>query len=90
MTISARVAPARAVAVAEAGGWSIFIPSVPVSADAATFPAAVDEMVDALREYAEDWVVRLRLAANHSENWSLVQLVMLSTNEQLRDWLVGA
>ncbi|MFC6009553.1 hypothetical protein [Nocardia lasii] len=37
-----------------------------------------------------DWQDRLRLAANHRDNWGLVQLVCLSTDEQLREWLVGA
>jgi predicted RNase H-like HicB family nuclease len=76
--------------VAEAGGWSIFIPSVPVAADGSTFDEAVAEMVDALREYAEDWSDHLRLAPNHRDNWGLVQLVALSTDEQLTQWLAGA
>ncbi|WP_344503217.1 hypothetical protein [Dactylosporangium maewongense] len=81
--------PARAEVVAEAGGWSIFIPGLPLAADGATFGVAVDEMVDALREYAEDWQDRLLDAPNHAGNWGLVQFVGLSTDEQLRDWLVG-
>ena len=40
-----------------------------------------------MREYAQDWVERLQYASNHAENWGLVQLVHLSTDEQLADWL---
>jgi len=76
--------------VAEADGWSVFIPGLAVAADGATFDEAVVEMVDALREYAEDWQERLLDAPNHRNNWGLVQLISLSTDDQLRDWLVGA
>ncbi|WP_420168408.1 prevent-host-death protein [Streptomyces violaceoruber] len=80
---------AKAQAVAESGGWSIFIPGVPVAADGATFDEALSEMVDALREYAEDWHDRLRTAPNHKDHWGLVQLIALSDDQQLTDWLVG-
>ncbi|MFD7548583.1 prevent-host-death protein [Streptomyces sp. NPDC059578] len=80
---------AKAEVVSEADGWSIFLPGLPVAADGSTFDAAVDEMVDALREYADDWQARLRLAPNHRDNWGLVQLIALSDDRQLKDWLVG-
>lgn len=81
--------PNRAEVVPEAGGWSVFIPDVPVAADGATFDEGLDEMVGSLREYAEDWENRLRTAPNHQDNWALVQLIGLSSDAQLRDWLVG-
>jgi predicted RNase H-like HicB family nuclease len=80
----------RARVVAEANGWSIFIPGLPVAADGATLDEALDEMILALREYAEDWQERLLDAPNHANNWGLVQLVSLSTDDQLREWLVGS
>lgn len=83
------VVPSRAQVVSEAGGWSVFIPGLSVAADANSFDDAIADMVDALREYAEDWQDHLRVAPNHSENWGLVQLIELSTDEQLRAWLVG-
>jgi predicted RNase H-like HicB family nuclease len=82
--------PSRAEVVAEGGGWSVFIPGLPVAADGETFEVAITEMVDALREYAEDWQERLADAPNHRENWGLVQLISLSDDAELRDWLVGA
>lgn len=84
------VCPSGAQVVSEAGGWSVFIPGLPVAADASTFDEAIQEMVDALREYAEDWQDRLLDAPNHRENWGLVQLICLSDDEQLRTWLVGS
>jgi predicted RNase H-like HicB family nuclease len=86
----ASVVPSRAQVVQEAGGWSVFIPGLPVAADGATFDEAVDEMVEALREYAQDWQDRLLPAPNHRENWGLVQLISLSDDDQLREWLVGS
>ncbi|WP_184697475.1 type II toxin-antitoxin system HicB family antitoxin [Saccharothrix tamanrassetensis] len=86
----ASIVPSRAQVVPEAGGWSVFIPGLPVAADGASFDEAITEMVDALREYAEDWQERLLNAPNHRDNWGLVQLISFSDDEQLRDWLVGS
>jgi 2-methylisocitrate lyase-like PEP mutase family enzyme len=85
----AALRPAEAQIVAEAGGWSIFIPGLPLAADAGTFEEAVDYMVLVLREYGEDWQDRLLHAPNHAGNWGLVQLIALSDDEQLKAWLVG-
>jgi predicted RNase H-like HicB family nuclease len=84
-----RVRPSGAEVVAENDGWSLFIPGLPVAADGATLDEAVEEMIDALRDYAEEWADHLRLAPNHAENWGLVQMVALSSDEQLRDWLLA-
>ncbi len=86
----ASIIPSRSQVVPEAGGWSVFIPGLPVFADGSSFDEAITEMVDALREYAEDWQQRLLDAPNHRDNWGLVQLISFSDDEQLRDWLVDA
>ena len=85
----ASVVPSQAQVVQEAGGWSVFIPGLPVAADGGTFAEAVAEMVAALREYAEDWQDHLLHAPNHRENWGLVQMISLSSDEQLSKWLTG-
>lgn len=81
--------PSGAEAVAEDDGWAIVMPGLPVAADGPSLDEAMDEMVDALREYAEDWSERLHLAPNHADNWGLVQLIELSSDDQLRDWLAS-
>ncbi|MDN5852011.1 MAG: prevent-host-death protein [Actinomycetia bacterium] len=81
--------PSNAEVVAEAGGWSAFVPGLPIAADAATFTDAVDELVIALREYADDWADHLRHAPDHADNWGLIQIIDLSSDGQLRDWVVG-
>jgi predicted RNase H-like HicB family nuclease len=85
----ASVVPSRARVVPEEGGWSVFIPGLPVAADGTTFDEAIADMVDALREYAHDWQDHLLNAPNHRENWGLVQLIGLSDDAQLRAWLAG-
>jgi predicted RNase H-like HicB family nuclease len=80
----------RTQVVAEAGGWSAFIPGLPIAADGATFDEAIAEMIQALREYADDWQERLLDAPNHRHNWALVQMICLSDDDQLREWLVGS
>ena len=47
---------------------------------------ALDDLALSLREYAEDWEDRLQHAPNHAENWALVQLIKLSTEEELLAW----
>jgi hypothetical protein len=84
-----RLLPSQAVVVPEGGGWSAFIPWVPVHGDAATLDDAIDDLVEALRDYAEDWNDRLHAVPNHAQHRSLVELVELSDDEQLRNWIVG-
>jgi hypothetical protein len=82
--------PSGALMAHESGGWSIVLPGLPVAADGATVDEALDEMVEAMREYADDWTERLLTAPNHARNWDLVQLIDLSHDDQLRNWLVGS
>ncbi|MEO6794103.1 MAG: prevent-host-death protein [Mycobacterium sp.] len=79
----------RPEVIAEADGWSVFIPDAPIAADGATLGEAVAEMVDALREYAADWVDHLSTAPNHADNWWLVQLTALSDDDELAGWLTA-
>ncbi|KSU67229.1 prevent-host-death protein [Arthrobacter sp. NIO-1057] len=79
--------PSDAQVVPEADGWSVFLPRYPISADGATYDEALDEMVLALRDYAQAWTERLRLASNHENNWGLVQLIDIASDDQLKAWL---
>jgi hypothetical protein len=47
---------------------------------------ALGDLALTVREYVEDWDERLQHAPNHSEQWALVQLVKLSTDDELREW----
>ena len=81
--------PSGAVVAAEGGGWSAFVPGVPVHGEGDIFDDAVADLLAALRDYAEDWNERLLDAPNHRDNWALVALVELSDDDQLRDWIVA-
>lgn len=83
------VSPANAQLISENGGWSLFFPALPVVSAGATPDEAVEDAVDALRDYAEAWSDRLRTAPNHSRNWGLVQLIELSDDDQLKSWIQG-
>jgi predicted RNase H-like HicB family nuclease len=85
----ATLGPARAQVVPEADGWSVFLPGLPIAADGASFDEAIDEMVGALREYAEDWQDHLLDTPNQREHWGLVQMIGLSSDDRLRVWLTG-
>ena len=76
-------------AVAEGGGWSVFLPGTPVAADGADLDEASEGFIEALREYAEDWVERLRFAPNHARHWPLVHFVSLSSDADLTGWVRG-
>ena len=84
-----RLRPSGAQVVPDGDGWSVFIPGLPIAADGATLDEALDEMVDALRDYAQAWEERLRFAPNHQDNWGLVQIVGYSDDDGLKHWIVG-
>ncbi|TQL01538.1 prevent-host-death protein [Cellulomonas sp. SLBN-39] len=75
------------VVVREGGEWDAYLPGLPISATGATLEAVVDDLVLAVREYADDWNARLYAAPNHADAWGFVQLVGLSDDRQLRAWL---
>lgn len=85
----ARLRPSNAQVLHEGGGWTVIVPGLPVHGDAETFEEAIEDAIEALREYAEDWNDRLRLAPNHADNQVEVSLVELSTDDELRSWLLG-
>ena len=84
-----RLQPSDAAVVADGGNWTALLPGLPVHGDGDTFDDALDDLIDALRDYAEDWSDHLLDAPNHRDNWPLVQLVELSSDEQLREWILG-
>ena len=80
--------PSGAVVAAEGGGWSAFLPGIPVSGEGDDLDSALEDLIEALREYAADWNDRLLDAQNHRGNWALVVLTELSDDAQLKAWLV--
>ena len=81
--------PSGARVVADGAAWVILMPNTPLVAEGDTFDRAVDDLIANLREYAAEWPVHFQAAPNHARNWALVQLVNLSDDDQLRDWLLA-
>jgi hypothetical protein len=81
--------PSRAVVAAEGGGWAAFLPGLPLSGEGEDLDGALDDLIEALREYAVDWNERLLNAPNHRGNWALANLVELSDDAQLKEWLLS-
>lgn len=59
----------------------------PFASEGVTVDDAIGDLIESLREYAEDWEGHYQHATNHAQNWALVQLVNFSTDDQLNDWL---
>jgi hypothetical protein len=82
------VVPSHAqVNLEDSGLWSASLPAVPLWAEAPAYEAVIDAMISELREYAAEWREELFEASNHRENWGLVLLVEISSNQQLAKWL---
>ena len=79
----------RVELVPDGDAWLAVVADSPISAEGDDAADAIDELIDAMREYAEDWSARLRLASNHEQNWGLVQLVDHSSDDELRAWIIG-
>jgi hypothetical protein len=84
-----KLLPSRAVVAAEDGGWAAFLPGLPLSGEGDDLDGALDDLIEALHEYAMDWNERLLNAPNHRDNWALVTLVELSDDAQLKEWLLS-
>lgn len=71
------------------GHTYVWLPDLPISADGQDFDTAVVNLVAALRTYAQTWVEDLHNWPNHADNWGLVNLVLLSDDEQLISHITG-
>lgn len=81
--------PSTARVIAEADAWAILIPDSPFAAEGQTLDDALDDLIENLRDYASEWPKHFVSAPNHAGSWALVQLVNLSTDEALREWLTS-
>ena len=85
----ATLRPSRAVVAAEGGGWAAFLPGLPLSGEGDDLDGALEDLIEALREYAVDWNERLLNAPNHRGNWAIVNLIELSDDAELKAWLLN-
>ncbi|MFF0281782.1 prevent-host-death protein [Rhodococcus aetherivorans] len=87
--LSQIIVPRGAQVVHEGGLWVAYLEGLPLAAEEPSFDGAIDELIRAMREYAADWEDHLHAAPNHKDNWGLVQFTVLSTDEQLKEWLLA-
>jgi len=83
----ARTVSPHAKAFFEDGLWVVLLENRPFASEGTSLEDAVADLIESLREYADDWDERLQSAPNHASNWGFVQLITLSSDEQLATWL---
>lgn len=81
--------PAKAEVFHEDDAVGLAIPELGLAVEGDTLDDAVVDMVEALRDYAQDWVDHLRTASNHSDNWGVVQIIEGSDDAYLTKWILG-
>lgn len=81
-----RTVPPRVRVASEEGRVITLMEGRPFVSEGSDVEAALADLVVSLREYAEDWELRLQHAPNHADAWALVQLVRLSSDAELLDW----
>jgi hypothetical protein len=69
--------------------YTVAIRGLPLAAEGETLSDAVDELVDDIRDYEDDWVARLRFATNHDGNFPLVYLAQSMSDDELHAWLMN-
>lgn len=79
--------PAHTRVIIEDGAYVVLLEGRPFASEGETLDAAIADLIESLREYVEDWTDHLQHAPNHADAWGLVQLVSLSTDDQLTEWL---
>ncbi|MGK0741634.1 hypothetical protein ACSHWG_07110 [Leucobacter sp. Z1108] len=71
----------------ENGGAIALMEGRPFASEGLTVEDALSDLILSLREYAEDWEDHLQPAPNHAGAWALVQLIKLSSDAELLEWL---
>lgn len=84
----ALVAPLAAQVSFSEHGVAAWLPNLPVHAQGVDLDQAVDNLAEALVEYADLWESQLRSAPNHEGNWAMVARARLLNHDQLVSALV--
>lgn len=71
------------------GAVSMWLDGLPVSGEGESFDVAGQDLIDSLRQYAKTWIEDLRDYPNHKNRWDVVNLVLLSNDDEMRAFLFG-
>lgn len=77
------------VRFASDGTVSMWLDGLPVSGEGESFDLAGQDLIDSLRDYAKTWIEDLREYPNHKNRWDVVNLVLLSNDDEMRAFLFG-
>ena len=77
------------VRFASDGTVSMWLDGLPVNGEGESFDVAGQGLIDSLRVYAKTWVEDLREYPNHKNRWDVVNLVLLSNDNEMRAFLFG-
>lgn len=72
----------------EEGLYTAGLRGLPLAAEAESLSDVFNELVDEIRDYADDWVNRLRFAPNHEGNVPIVYLAQTMSDDELHGWLM--
>lgn len=67
---------------------TVAVRGLPLAAEGQSLSDALDDLVDEIRDYCDDWVDRLRYALNHEGNIPLVYLAQTMSDDELHAWLM--
>jgi len=88
-TALAALCPSPVEVTREDNAWSVTVRGLPIAAEGADIDAVIDEVIAALRAQAGRQVDRFHDAPLHYGEWTLWQLIHLSSDAQLREWSIG-
>lgn len=69
--------------------YTVAVRGLPLAAEAEELSEAIDQLIEEIRVYHDDWVSRLRHAPNHEGNVPLVWLAQSMTDDDLHHWLTS-
>lgn len=78
----------HALTFVEGGVHAIILDRRGFASEGETLEDAIEDMLHQLREYVDDWGEHYSTAPNHQDNWALVQMISMSSDSQLREWLI--
>ena len=77
------------VRFSEGGVVSMWIDDLPVSSQGGNLDETEQGLIEALRDYSQTWVEDLKEYPNHKHRWDVVNLILLSDDDEMRAFLFG-
>ncbi len=85
----AALCPSPVEVVRENDSWTVTVRGLPLTTRGADLDTLIEEVLTALRNASTDLLDSARITPNHYGDWVTGQLIALSDDAQLRDWMIG-